>query len=186
MKAELICLQLWQWHLLSSSFYHIGEYSSSVLSLNSWNLSMFVHIHLSLFSPIPQIRITLQRLGVYILCLLHTYQLTDLFQEFSKCNFHASGQEKFLAQLYKYLLKKAQVLWHNTGWIISQEVLRFRVQAKPVQADGFFPVSAFSPQAEHEKDIILMDHLKANTVTPAYTIYRNSQQKAFPSLNCGV
>lgn len=71
---------------------------------------MFVHIHLSLFSPIPQIRITLQRLGVYILCLLHTYQLTDLFQEFSKCNFHASGQEKFLAQLYKYLLKKAQVL----------------------------------------------------------------------------
>jgi len=67
-------------------------------------------------------------------------------------------------------------------------MLRFRVPAKPVQADSikFFPKSAFSPQTVHEKDIILMHHLKIKAVIPANTIYRYSQQKAFPSLNWGV
>lgn len=106
MKAELIYLQLWQWHLLSPSFYHTAEYSSSVSSLNSWNLSVFVYTCLSLFSPVPQIRRTLQRfLGfASFACYTHTNALTSrgIFQG----NFNASGQEKFLAQLYKYLLRK--------------------------------------------------------------------------------
>lgn len=109
-QAELTSFWLWQRCTLSSSFCHRGEYFYSVLSLNSWILSMLVSF--PLFSSLPSSsfpgRSKNNLAETQVLAPSARWrrcQFTDFYRNFLSVTLMPQGKESFMLNSINIYLK---------------------------------------------------------------------------------